>query len=127
MAVKKNSYLKGPWALKKNEINDFSLVTEINRKNAIVQGRILYVIQREGRAPVYCGFFTIDPCFTKGWWKVPCKPFEKKDEAHRRTFIHEDIVRAKWASEYKSLLDLHIKNEQLFIKSTDPILTYHKE
>ena len=123
MAVKKNSFLAGSWALKKNEINDFTKVTADNRKQAIVQGRIMYVIKMDS----YSGFFTIDPCFTKGWWKIPFAPFFKKDVKHYRVYFNNDIPRVKWAKDFNSIITKHVESGELYIKPTDPILTYIKE
>ena len=125
MAVKKNSFLAGPWTIKQAAIDTFMKVTPENRKQAVVQGRIMYVISTS-RPMTYKGFFTIDPCLTKGWWKMPFRPFDT-GSGHYRVFINEDIVRAKWAKDFNDLITRHVANEELFIKPTDPILKYYKE
>jgi len=126
-APKKKTLAEGPWTMKKAEVDTFARVTESNRKQAVVIGRILYIISKEGNVYTYGGCMTIDPCLLKGWWKWPWLPFVNQRTSHFRVFIESDMSRDDWAADYKALLDMHIEKEQLYIKREDPILTYIKE
>lgn len=121
------SYGEGPWNMKKNAIKDFIQVTEDNRKNAIVVGRILYVIDLNGSVYQFRGTFSIDPCFTKGWFRYPLKPWQNNFPGHIKVFMPEDIDYNAWASQNKFLIDDYIFKKTLYIKPTDPILKFFKD
>jgi hypothetical protein len=121
----KTNYAKGPWTMKKSMIADFILVTPDNRENAIVLGRVLYVISPNGLNYMYRGAMSIDPCIEKGWILYPKKPWE--GTGHYRVFFPQDMDYDEWKDTYKKLLDNYIANKELYIKTTDPILTYLKE
>lgn len=127
MAVKKKTFAEGPWTIKKAEVDTFAKVTESNRKQAIVIGRILYIIAKDGNVYTYCGAMTIDPCLLKGWWKWPFLPFVNKSLSHFKVYVDSDKSRDDWAAEYKGLIDKYINEGTLYIKREDPILTYIKE
>lgn len=124
---KKKTFAEGPWTIKKAEVDTFAKVTEDNRKQAIVIGRILYIIAKDGNVYTYCGAMTIDPCLLKGWWKWPFLPFVNQSKSHFRVFVESDMSRDDWAVEYKGLIDKYINEGTLYIKREDPILTYIKE
>lgn len=131
-AAPKNTFAKGPWMLKKNDINNFTRITEINREKSKAIGRIYYVIEQIGTHYVYKGCFTVDPCLMKGWWQWPFMPFAAKpkeisNKTHFRVFIDADKRREDWAAEYKALIDKFILSGELYIKLADPLLTYIKE
>lgn len=126
-APRKKGLHEAPWPMKKAEVETFAKVTEANRKQAIVIGRILYIISKDGNVYTYCGCMTIDPCLLKGWWKWPFLPFVNKSLQHFKVFVDADKSRDDWAYEYKSLIDKHIKEESLYLKREDPILIYIKE
>jgi hypothetical protein len=125
--VEKNSFGKGPWEMKKAEVESFILVTPTNVKQAKVFGRIFYVIEKSGNKYFYNGCFAIEPCLLKGWWKWPWMPHMNKKEDSYRTYIDKDMSRDEWTSFYKFMLDSHIEKGELYIKQGDPILTYIKE
>lgn len=131
MSVQKNFLWHAPWPMKPAEAKEsFIAVTEINRKNAVVIGRILYFIQQAGMHYTYMGFMTVDPCYFKGWWRWPFVPFAPNIGGkikHFRVFLDNDKSRDEWAVEYKLIIDNAILKNELFIKPTDPILTYTKE
>lgn len=125
MAKQPNTFAKGPWHLKKDEIHRFVKVTEQGRKNAIKYGRILYIIDS---GSLFRGTLSVDPCFTKGYWKYPWKPWEKSNgQTHYRTFFPEDMDLDLYKRTNKTLIDAFIASNSLYINPTDPILTYFKE
>ena len=126
-AEKKKTFANAPWTMKKAEVDTFAKVTEDNRKQAIIIGRILYIISKEGNVYTYNGCMTIDPCYYKGWWRWPHLPFVTKEKTHWRVYIDSDKSRDEWAAEYKVRIDKYIQNGELYLKREDPILTYIKE
>lgn len=128
MAKQSHNFNIGPWPLKNKQINDFIPVTKINRKHIVVQGRILYVIEGRGNPYTYSGYFTIDPCFTKGWWMYPFLPFSKREsgQSHFKFRQDEDVNRDEWARNYNKMITDYIEKEILYIRQEDPILLYYK-
>lgn len=130
---KAEGYWRAPWIMKKGEFETFIPVTEANRKQAIVIGRILYTISKEsGNNYRYCGFITVQPCFFIGWWQMPIEPFIPRDakfksKTHWKVYLDKNKNRDEWGSEYKTLFDRLIKDKELYIKQSDPILTFIKE
>lgn len=125
--AKKNSFGKGPWEMKKAEAETFIRVTPINMPQAKVIGRIFYVIEKSGNKYFYNGCFTIDPCLLKGWWKWPWMPYMKNKASHFKVYVDADGSRDEWAGNYRFLLESHMAKGELYIKQSDPILTYIKE
>jgi len=119
----KSNYSFAPWNMSKKEFESFTLVTQENRARAIVYGRILYIIS----FPVYRGSFSIDPFFEKGWIHYPFKPWMSSRESHYKVFINENMDYNQYVKSNKVLIDSLIAEKSLYLKSTDPILTYKKE
>lgn len=122
----KQNYGSGPWIFKKGGINKFALVTEQNRNNAIVKGRILYIIELVGRSHMFRGTMSVDPCFEKGWFKYPFKPWQKEHPGHFKVYFNEDMDLSALVKENRFLVNQYIEKNQLYIKPEDPILTYFK-
>ena len=122
-----NNYNIGPWEMKRTLIVDFRLITPDNRKNAIVTGRILYIIEPNGLNFTFRGTMSIDPCFVQGWFKYPLKPWQSGYPSHTRVYMNANMDYNVWASENKILIDRYINEKVLYLKPTDPILTYYKE
>ena len=120
--VKKN-YSFSPWNMSRKEKDSFVLVTPENRQHAIVYGRILYVIS----GLLYRGCITVDPCFEKGWIHYPFKPWMSKTMTHCRVYISENMDYNQYVTTNKALIDKYIEEKSLYLKPTDPILTYKKE
>lgn len=128
--TKKHSFSAGPWPMKEKDMKNFLMVTTLNRPTTVVLGRILYVIERVGRINIFKGVISIDPCFTRGKWKYPWKPWQKKPAGASTHFVvgfPEDMNYEEWARDNKNIIDKFIKEEQLYIKPSDPILVYFKE
>jgi hypothetical protein len=123
----KTNYGAGPWPMKRSLIEDFILVTPDNRKQAVIIGRILYIIAPSGSNYTFRGTMSIDPCFTKGWILFPCKPWETPNTGHRRVYIPAGFDYEEWKDTNKRLIDGYIESKELYIRQTDPILTYLKE
>lgn len=125
----KNNFGAGPWDLKKGDIDRFILVTEQNRKNAIVQGRILYFIDRQ---KTFLGTILIAPCLTKGWWWYPHMPWaiipnDVQNKTHYRVYLDAGQDYENWASSYKFLIDQGILKQNLYICPEDKILQFFKD
>ena len=135
-------------------IRDFIEITESNIKNAIITGRIIYTIETNVKIVKktissnynIVHFLDIKPRFTKGWWKMPYFPWDKKHpyslgKEHFRMFWPEDWDYESWTEQFKVFnfnykkqefikMSEFIKlkgNKRLYLKPTDPILTYYKE
>lgn len=119
----KNSYSFGPWTMKQAEKDSFVQVTFENRPQAIVYGRILYIIS----GLTFRGSFSVDPNFEKGWIHYPFKPWMSKTQTHYKVFISEETEQHVYAMNYKKLIDSFIEEKSLYLKPSDPILTYRKE
>lgn len=130
--VEKNTFRVGPWTMKPKEFESFVKVTESNRPNAMVYGRIFYIIDVLGKNYTFRGTMIADPRFTKGHILYPYRPWDiiPKDvpnKTHYRVYIYEETDYHTWVTQNKALFDKHISEGTLFIKPTDPILTYHTE
>lgn len=125
--AKKNSFAKGPWEMKKAEVDTFIKVTPTNLKQAKVIGRIFYVIEKSGNKFFYNGCFAIEPCLLKGWWDWPWMPHMKAKTEFYSVKIDNDGSRDEWAAFYKYMLDSHVEKGELYIKQGDPILKYIKK
>lgn len=76
MAKQGGSYLRAPWVMKLVALDDFVLITDENKKNAMVQGRIIYVIDdTKTKNPKYCGYKIFDPCFKQGLYRMTMPVF----------------------------------------------------
>lgn len=120
--VTKN-YSFAPWNMSKKEFDSFVLVTKDNRKQAIVYGRILYIIS----GLTFRGSITIDPPFEKGWIHYPFKPWMNSRQSHYRVFINDNTDYNQYVTSNKALIDKFIEEKSLYLKPTDPILTFKKE
>lgn len=115
--------------MKEKEFKEFMPVTTLNRKNVITLGRILYYIHKDGKNYKYNGYITIDPCFTKGWWRYPFMPWERTAaRTHWRVYWGpDDMNYDDWVRVHRIFIDKYIENNTLFFKSNDPILQFYKE
>lgn len=125
--AKKFGFDQAPWIMSRKEFEKFKAITEANRKNAVMQGRIIYSISDMGKVITYLGCRVIDPCFTKGNWRVQHKPFVKgTHSSFFEVFFREDMNRSHWASSWDAILKEGIEKKQLYINPSDPILKYFK-
>jgi hypothetical protein len=122
-----SNYSFGPWDLKKKDIDNFRIVTELNRKKAVVIGRILYIISLSKNTHTFRGTLTVTPCFDKGYWMCPFMPWMNSSLSHYSVRFDEPINKEDWVVSHKLILDKFISEKSLFIKPTDPILTYKKQ
>lgn len=129
--AKKNSFREGPWKLAKGQIDSFIKVTNLARKNAVVQGRILYHIEQVGKEYTFNGVTLITPCFSKGYYWYPYMPWIHvpsgvPSRTHWRVYI-DDTDREQWIATFKHLIDTGIEKGNLYINPKDPILKFYKE
>lgn len=127
---KADAYWRAPWEMKKGEFETFIKVTPTNIKQAKTIGRIFYIIEKNGNKYTFCGVMTIDPCYTKGWWRWPHLPFVQrppafKNATHFKIYLDSDKSRDEWTEDYKALFQIY--DDRLYIRQEDPILTYIKE
>lgn len=117
-----------PWVMSRKEFEKFIPVTELNRKNAIVQGRILYIISEVGKIITYNGNRIVDPCFTKGKWRIDHAPWHIKNTPSPTfdVYFFSSVEREHWASEWAAMIREGIQKKELFINPSDPIIQYFK-
>lgn len=112
------SFGKPGWKVK--NIKDYTLVSSSNRKNAVVIGRILYVIDD---LLIYKGYFTIRPILKKG--KLTIK--DHLHEIDQNYFLREDEDFNDYKSSFDKLITQKINEKQLFFKLTDTLVKYNYE
>jgi hypothetical protein len=122
----KANYGAGPWPINRSLIEGFIKVTESNRKQAVVYGRILYIIDPSGSNYIFRGTMSVDPYFDRGWHHYPWKPWQGKT-GHFRVFMTNGVPYDEWKDANKKLINTYIAEGSLYIKQSDPILTYIKE
>lgn len=121
MSKQPNTYAKGPWNFKRTELDKFAKVTPANRAHAVKYGRIFYVID----GTLFRGAFTVDPCFSKGQWMYPWKPWES-GTGHFKVFMPEDMNFEEYKASYKAMIDKMIDEGSLYVNPSDPVLTYYR-
>lgn len=116
----------------------FRKVNAENRKQAIVIGRILYLLDESKPKEIFQGNYLICPCFKKGWVNMPYYPWDfdhpyVKDaiekspgKKHWSFYQEEDDDYTQWVVKNKFWLDRYIKQDILYLRITDPILTFKK-
>lgn len=113
----------------KINVDDYVLITESNRKNAVVIGRIIYYLERSGLKLYKTGHVVITPCLPKGWWLIPHEPWVKvprdvQNKTHWNCYLESGMDEEAWAKNNKYLIDRGIELKTMYIKPSDPILTY---
>ncbi len=106
----------------------FAQVTEQNRKQAIVLGRIIYLFKVEAKNELLL-CCDINPPLKKGWHEIPHYPWHYdrpniNGATHWKCFYDEDTDYDEWAKNWKRMIDDGIAKKQLYIRVTDPILIY---
>lgn len=118
---KKNDYKKAPWPISKKLYEEFTLITEKNKAEAFVKGRILYCIEVIGTMITYKGFFEIDPRISKGQLHVS-----------NHMFFQNCSI---WCSNTESIesykerfipVTLMLEKKQLYYRKTDKIVSYKR-
>lgn len=132
MAKNKHNYGYSPWELTKGAIDNFILVTEANRKNAITLGRIYYFIEPSGSKFMFQGASVIRPLLKKGHWNWPHFPWaiipkDVQNKTHWRQYINEDEDYNEWKCSFDKLISDGITNKTLYINPKDEILKFYKE
>lgn len=100
----------------------FISVTTTNRKNAVVMGRILYVIESNGTLVNYRGYFVVRPRLLKGEMKVHGHPYM----TDQNYFLREDEDYNEYVKSFDKLITQQIEKKQLFFKLTDPFVKHIK-
>jgi hypothetical protein len=123
--AKKRDFRLAPWPMHKKELNDYVLLTDDNKKNAMVTGRIIYVIDSSiTKEPQYCGYKTFDPCFTQGLYNITLPDFwDLKEMKHA---VPADMDKAEWQKMWVSLINDGVRRKRLYIKKNDQLIKYFK-
>lgn len=134
MAVAKKNYSSFPWEMKRDTVkNDFVLITEFNRKNAMsVLGRIYYNIELAGSKHLFGGASVVSPRLTKGKWLWPHMPWslvpkDAQNKTHWEVYYDKDEDYNEWKLFYETIIKKGIENKTLYINPKDPILTFFKK
>lgn len=99
----------------------------MNKVNAVVLGRIFYIIRLNGSSYQFCGTMSVDPAFDQGWWHYPFKPWQKKEGGHFKVYMNSNMDFEETKRINRFLINGYIERKELYILQTDPILTYLKE
>ena len=127
MAKNANNYGKAPWEFKKGAIDDFVLVTNANRANAIVLGRIYYFIEPCGSKFLFNGAGVIRPLLKKGWWNWPLYPWlNVQDKSHFKVNLDDEDYE-KWKTDFDKLISDGINKKTLYICPKDEILKFYQD
>lgn len=121
----KKNFNTAPWGAKRSLVSNFTLVTENNRKEAVVLGRLLYIFEPLGHDFLYRGCFSVDPLFKKGRYRYPLRPWN--GGGHYSVYITEDMDYQEWKDNYSSLIQKFVKEGTLYYNSSEPLLTFVKE
>lgn len=125
MAKQGGSFLNAPWVMKPAQLDDFVLITEANKKNAMVIGRIIYVIDdAKTKTPKYGGYKTFDPCFKQGLYRITLPSFWSIEEMKHPVPADQD--KKEWDRFWVAIINDGIKRERLFIKKNEPLIKYFK-
>lgn len=125
MAKQGGNYRKVPFTIKPAAMEDYVLLTEANKKTAMVTGRVLHVIDdAHTKNPKYCGYKTFDPCFSQGLYRITLPEFwDIKEFSHA---VKEDQNVEEWKKMWVSIVNDGIKKGRLFIKKNEPLIKYFK-
>jgi hypothetical protein len=113
-------FLSAPWKMKSKEFDGYIPVTESNKKEAIINGRCLYVIEVYGSVITYRGFINMRPRLVKCRLSITGHPHLKDSSL----YISEDEDLDQYKKSFVTLFDKLIKEKTLYIKLTDPITKY---
>jgi hypothetical protein len=106
--------------MKPKELEDYTLITPSNRKNAIIKGRIVYCIEGTGTLLLYNGSFPVRPRLVRGRLKMSGHPFLPD----ANTYVNEDEDFNEYKESFDALITMLISKKQLYFKLTDPLLKY---
>lgn len=111
------------WKVKPTDMKLFTAVTAANRKNAVVMGRVLYVIESNGSLVNYRGYFVVRPQLVKGELKIQGHP-HMTDQNY---YFREDEDYNDYVKSFDKLITQQIEKKQLFFKITDPLVKHIKK
>lgn len=110
-----------PWGMSKRSFNTFTKVTENNRKEVLVLGRILYHLEISGKYRQYRGFFEIDPRMVKGRFIVKNHVFYGSYNAWNNATETSEEYRYRFKPILKTL-----EEGRLYYRETDPLVKYSR-
>lgn len=129
---KTNNYNVAPWEMKRDALKDFVLITDLNRKNAIVVGRIYYNIELAGSKHIFGGAGVVRPRLKKGEWLWPHYPWSiipnnVQNKTHFNVFYDKEEDYDEWNNFFDTFISSGIEKKTLYINPKDPILTFFKK
>lgn len=132
MAKKSNNYGIAPWEMTKGAITNFVAVTDFNRGNAIVMGRIFYYIELSGSKYIYRGATIVRPRLTKGKWLWPHYPWaivprDVQNKTHWEVYYDKEEDYNDYKNDFNEIITNGINKKLLYICPKDPILTFFKK
>lgn len=119
---KTNNFKLAPWQMSSKLLETFTLVTDINKKEVLVLGRILYSISILAKFRTYRGFFEIDPGMSKGRMTIKNHMYFDSYSTYRtETESIED-----YQKRFKPISIL-IEQKKLYYRTTDKIVKYVRQ
>lgn len=122
-APQKDNFKRNGWLVDDKYLKDYALITENNRKSAIVVGRVLYVFMPDKLKFRYSGFMEIWPRLKeKTWVKVSCHPVLPT----HKFFSFEEMTTEAYKESFEPLLTNKIKAGILYIKRDEKLVKYER-
>lgn len=116
---KKNDYKKAPWSISKKLYEEFILITDKNKAEAFVKGRILYCIEVIGIMITYKGFFEVDPRLSKGMLYISNHQFFQNCSI----WCVSTESMESYQERFKPIT-LLLEKKKLYFRDTDKIVKY---
>ena len=98
------------------KLEDYILVTELNRKMCIRLGRKVHILSQFNGTIKSDGEFIIRPRLTEGWYYW----------GTNKCFVTKDESREEYVQSFKEVIDHFIKQKQLFINPKQHIVKFEK-
>jgi len=114
---KQGNFRNAPWLMPKTQLEGFTLITEANKQEARVIGRVLYNIEFS----IYGGFFEIMPRLKKGRLSMTNHPFFPDFSI----WITADESMEDYKHRFKPVTHL-LERGVLYYKIEDKIVKYGK-
>ena len=116
---KTNNFNQIPWSMSKELFKEFTLVTEKNKAEVVIKGRILYAITITGNIITYCGFYEVDPRMAKGKLWVSNHMFFQDYSV----YITETESISDYEERFKSVNN-KMAEKRLYYRKSDKIVKY---
>lgn len=122
-APQKDNFRRHGWVVDEKYMKDFTLVTDNNRKSAIIVGRVLYVFYPDRGKFRYGGFMEIFPRLKENTWvKVSNHPVL----VTHKFYSYKEMSTEEYRELFEPLLTKKIAENIVFVKREDKIIKYEK-